>query len=135
MADTIMRLSLDVAITSLLGRKGDPLYRDIGHDMKVKTLYELLGLKGSPMLYKYMDGTTKKLEPERALIILDKFDILVDLWEDEEELRREAVNVGNSKEMAKQPFIEVMEDLIKLETAKSMTTMKRGIRRILAKYY
>ena len=131
----MIRLPLDVTITSLLGRKKDPLYRDIGHNFKVEPLYKLLGLKGSPMLYHYMSGKTETIEPERALVIFEKFDILIDDWEDEEELRRDAVNTELSKQIAREPMVKVMEMLVELESALSMTTMKRGIRKILAKYY
>ena len=131
----MIRLPLDVTITSLLGRKKDPIYRDIGQAFKVEDLYKMLGLKGSPMLYHYMSGKTLEIEPERAIVILEKFDILIDYWLDEEELRREAVNTELSKKIAREPMIKVMEALVEIESAKSMTTMKRGIRKILARYY
>ena len=131
----MIRLPLNVTITSLLGRKKDPIYRDVGQNMKVEDLYKMLGLKGSPMLYHYMSGKTETIEPERALVILAKFDILIDEWADEEELTRDATNTELSKQIAKEPFIKVMEMLIELETSASMSTMKRGIRKILAKYY
>ena len=135
MPKTVIRMKLSSAITSLLGRKKDPLYRDIGHNFKVEPLYKLLGLKGSPMLYHYMSGKTDKIEPERALVIFEKFNILIDEWEDEEELRRDAVNTEFSKQIAREPMTKVMELLVELESAMSMATMKRGIRKILAKYY
>ena len=131
----MIRLPLNVTITSLLGRKKDPIYRDVGQNMKVEDLYKMLGLKGSPMLYHYMSGKTETIEPERALVILAKFDILIDEWADEEELTRDATNTELSKQIAKEPFIKVMEMLIELETSASMSTMKRGIRKILAKFY
>ena len=87
------------------------------------------------MLYHYMSGKTETIEPERALVIFEKFDILIDDWEDEEELRRDAVNTELSKQIAREPMVKVMEMLVELESALSMTTMKRGIRKILAKYY
>jgi hypothetical protein len=82
-----------------------------------------------------MSGKTDNIEPERALVILVKFDVLIDEWEDEDELRREATNVELSKQIAREPFIEVMEMLVELENSASMSTMKRGIRKILAKFY
>ena len=131
----MIRLPLDATITSLLGRKKDPIYRDVGHNFKVEDLYKLLGLKGSPMLYHYMSGKTENIEPERALVILEKFDILINQWEDVDDLRREATNTELSKQIAREPMTKVMEMLIEIETAMSMTTMKRGIRKILARYY
>ena len=102
------RLPLDVAITSLLGRKSDPLYREIGHSFKVEDLYKLLGLKGSPMLYHYMSGKTDKIEPERALVMYDKLNILIDQWDDPEELKNEAVNTEFSKMIAREPMKKVI---------------------------
>ena len=131
----IARLPLDVTTISILGRTKDPKYRDIGHNMKVDDLYKMLGLKGSPMLYHYMSGKTESIEPERAVVILDRFDILIDQWETEEELRREAVNTELSNQIAREPFIKLMDMLIKVEEAPSMTTMKQGIRKILARFY
>lgn len=130
-----IRLPLDSAITSLLGRKKDKLYRDTGYAFKVDTLYKLLGLKGSPMLYHYMSGKTEVIEPERALVIFEKFNILIDLWVDEDELRRDASNTEVSKQIAREPMKQVMEMLLEVESALSMTTMKRGIRKILVKFY
>ena len=131
----MIRLPLDVAILSILGRRKEPKYRDIGHSMKVDDLYKLLGLKGSPMLYHYMNGNTENIEPERAIVILEKFDVLIDLWETEEELRREATNMEMSRQIINEPFIPLMEELVKLEEAVSITTIKRGIRKILARFY
>ncbi len=135
MSSTYQRLPLDVTITSLLGRTKDPLYRDIGQNFKIDDLFKLLGLKGSPMLYHYMSGKTDRIEAERALVIYEKFNILIDNWDDVDELQREAINTELSKQIAREPMIKVMEMLIEVETAMSMTTMKRGIRKILAKYY
>ena len=131
----MIRLPLDVTITSLLVRTKDPLYRDVGQNFKIDDLYKLLGLKGNPMLYHYMSGKTDKIEAERALVIYEKFDILIDQWADADELQREAVNTALSQQIAREPMIKVMEMLVEIETAMSMATMKRGIRKILAKYY
>ncbi len=135
MNKTYLRLDIATAITSLLGRTKDPLYREVGYSFKVEDLFKILGLKGSPMLYHYMSGKTDKIEPERALVIYEKFSILIDQWESPADLRQEATNTLFSKEIAKEPMKKVMEMLIEVESAVSMTSMKRGIRKILAKYY
>ena len=131
----MIRLPLDVAITSLLGRKTEPNYRDIGHNMKIKDLYTLLGLKGSPMLYHYMTGRTKEIEPERALVILKKFGILIDEWENEEELEREAVNSELSAQIAREPIIAIVDEIVTLESVTDVYRLRRGLRRLIAKYY
>ena len=135
MNKVVIRLPLNVAITSLLGRVKDPIYRDIGQSFKVEDLYKLLGLKGSPMLYHYMSGKTDSIEPERALVIYKKFNILIDQWDDADELVREATNTELSKQIAREPMNKVMELLLEVEQMPSITSMKRGIRKILARYY
>lgn len=131
----MIRLPLDVAITSILGRKEAPNYRDLGHNMKIKDLFTILGLKGSPMLYHYMEGRTLKIEPERAMVLLDKFDILIDEWEDKEELERDAVNSELSVQIAREPIVAIIEEIVTLEQVTDVYRLRRGMRRLIAKYY
>ncbi len=131
------RLPLSVAISSILGRKEDPGYRDIGHSMKVVDLRKLLGLTGSPMLYNYMNGTTEKIEPERALVMLYKFDVLVDQWLTIDELERDADNVELSLKVAREPIKEIIDELIDVDDrcADNHAKLRRGVRKLIAKYY
>ena len=131
----MIRLPLNVAITSLLGRKTDPNYRDLGHNMKIKDLYTILGLKGSPMLYHYMEGRTQSIEPERAMVLMDKFGILVDEWEDRDELERDATNAELSAQIAREPIVAIIDEIVTLESVTDVYRLRRGLRRLIAKYY
>ena len=136
MDDTIIRLPLQVAVISILGRKHDEGYRDIGHNMKNKDLYTMLGVT-SPMLYHYISGHTTKIEPERALVLLDKLGILIDDWKDREELERDATNAELSEAIAKAPINKVIDDLVELDETASDNhqRLRRGVRKLIAKYY
>ena len=136
MNQTIIRLPLQVAIISILGRKHDEGYRDIGHNMKNKDLYTMLGVT-SPMLYHYISGHTNKIEPERALVLLDKLGILIDHWKDREELERDATNAELSEAIAKAPINKVIDDLVELDETASDNhqRLRRGVRKLIAKYY
>ena len=128
-------MGLSGAVASILGRKEHEGYREVGQNMKVQPLYKLLGLKGSPMLYHYMSGHTDTIEPERALVIYQKFDILIDLWLDIEELERDATNTEVSLQIAREPIREIIEEVVEVEQSTELETMRRGLRKLIAKYY
>lgn len=132
---TYTRLPLDSTVASILGRTEHEGYRDIGQFMKIHDLYKLIGLTNSPMLYNYMSGKTKKIEPERALVIFDKFNVLVDLWEDEEHLRREASNSELSAQIAKEPIKGIINEIVEIEAHEDPYAVRRGLRRLIARYY
>lgn len=132
---THIRLPLDGAIASILGRKEHENYRDVGQMMKIHDLYKLLGLTNSPMLYHYMSGKTKKIEPERALILFNKFNILVDHWEDEDELERDANNSELSAQIAKEPIREIIEEIVEIEKHEDVYAIRRQLRQLIARYY
>lgn len=131
----MIRMSLGGAIASILGRKDHEEYKDVGHKMKVSDLYKLLGLTGSPMLYSYMKGKVQTIEPERAKVILDKFGILIDFWLDEYELERDCVNEELSAQVAREPIRAIIEEIVVIESATEFDTMKRAIRKLIAKHY
>lgn len=132
---TYMRLPLDHAIASILGRKDHEGYRDIGQQMKIHDLYKILGLTNSPMIYSYMSGKTKKIEPERAMVLYNKFDVLIDKWATPEELERDATNVELSNEIAKEPIKAIIEEIVEIENSEDIYAIRRGLRRLIARYY
>lgn len=129
------KLPLSSAVASLLGKKDHDGYQDVGQLMTAKDLYKLMGLTGSPMLYNYMSGKTKKIEPERAMILWDKFSILVDDWENPDDLQRDCTNVELSKQIANEPIKEIVEQLVEVESSDNYHDMKRGLRKLIARYY
>lgn len=131
----VIRLPLDVAIASILGRKSHKGYRDIGHHMKVQDLYKLMGLTGSPMIYSYLGGNVKKIDPQRALVLLKKFNILVDFWLTPEDLMLDADNEVISEQIAYEPIREIIEEIVSIETLDNLQDIKRAIRQLIAKYY
>jgi len=137
MADkvTIIRLSLPAAIASVLGKREHEEFRDVGQLMNAKDLYKLLGLTGSPMLYNYMGGKTKKIEPERAIVLLDKFGILINDWLTDEELRGDVTNKELSLQIAREPIRQVMEELIEVEANEDVYALRRGLRKLISRYY
>jgi len=132
---TVIRLSLPAAIASVLGKRDHLDYRDVGQRMNIKDLYKLMGLSNSPMLYNYMSGKTEKIEPERAVVLLDKFNILVDLWLNEAELRADAKNTELSTQIAREPVRALMEELIEVEANEDIYALRRGLRKLIARYY
>ena len=131
----MIRLSLPAAVASILGNKAHEDYRDIGQNMLAKDLYKLMGLTGSPMLYNYMSGKTQKIDPERAMVLLTKFDLLVDKWLTPEELREEATNREVSLQIAREPIRGIIEEIVEIETIKGEYEMRRGLRKLIARYY
>ena len=129
------RLSLSTAVASILGKKDHEGYTDVGHLMTAKDLYKTLGLTGSPMLYNYMSGKTSTIEPERAKVFWDKFNILIDYWENPDDLDRDCTNVELSKKVAYEPIKEIVEELVKVEASEDYHDMKRGLRKLIARYY
>ena len=131
----MIRLSLPATIASILGKTDHEEYRNVGQCMKVQDLYKTIGLTGSPMLYNYMSGKTEKIEPERALVILDKFNILVDLWLDEEELKEEASNTELSAQIAREPIKGIIEQIVEIESNEDIYALRKGLRKLIARYY
>ena len=135
MTDTLIRMPLGGAIASILGRKDHKGYRDVGQLMKIHDLYKMLGLTNSPMLYNYMSGKTKVIDPERALVILNKFNILIDKWKDTEELKRDAENTELSTQIAKEPIKDIIQEIVEIEANEDIYAVRRGLRRLIARYY
>jgi len=131
----MITLSLPAAVASILGKRDHEDYKDIGHRMNIKDLYKLMGLSNSPMLYNYMSGKTENIEPERALVLLDKFNILVDIWDDPDTLRADAKNTEFSLKIAREPIRVVMEELIEVESSEDIYALRRGLRKLIARYY
>ena len=131
----MIRLPLGVAIASLLNKKEFKGYRNVGHNLNAKELYTLMGLKASPMLYNYMSGKTKTIEPERAFVIYQKFDILIDDWLTPEELQQDVTNRELSVQIAAQPIREIIEGIVDVERLDTEAKMRRGLRKLIARYY
>jgi len=103
--------------------------------MNAKDLYGLLGLTGSPMLYNYMSGKTKTIDAERAVVILDKFNILVEDWLTEEELRSDATNKELSAQIAREPIRKIIEEIVEVESNEDIYALRKGLRKLIARYY
>ncbi len=131
----MIKLSLPATIASILGKREHEDYIDIKQAMAIKDLYKLMGLSNSPMLYNYMSGKTEKIEPERALVLLDKFDILVDLWDSADTLRADAANAELSAQIAREPIKGLIEELIEVEAKEDEYALRRGLRKLIARYY
>ncbi len=132
---TIIRLSLPAAIASILGKKDHEEYRNVGQCMKIQDLYKLMGLSNSPMLYNYMSGKTIKIEPERAVVLLDKFNILIDTWLDADDLREEANNTELSLQIAREPIKGIIEEVVEIESNEDIYALRKGLRKLIARYY
>lgn len=128
-------MPLGGAIASILGRKTHEDFRDIGQHMKINELYKILGLTNSPMLYNYMGGKTKNIEAERALVLFNKFNILVDQWDTPEQLEQDADNVELSAQIAKEPIKAIIEEIVEIEDNEDLYAIRRGLRRLIARYY
>jgi len=131
----MIRMSLSGAIASILGKADHEEYRDVGQYMKVKDLQVLLGLTATPMLYNYLSGKTKTIEPERALVIFTTFDILIDHWLTSDELQIEATNREISAQIAREPIKEIINAIVEIEQASTFEDMKRELRKIIARWY
>ena len=132
---TVVRLSLPASIASILGKRDHEGFRDVGQLMNAKDLYGLLGLTGSPMLYNYMSGKTKTIDAERAVVILDKFNILVEDWLTEEELRSDATNKELSAQIAREPIRKIIEEIVEVESNEDIYALRKGLRKLIARYY
>ena len=128
-------MSLAGAVASLLGKKDHEDYRDVGVTLLAKDLYKLLGLTNSPMLYKYMSNKDSKIDPERAKVFLDKFDILIDIWLTPDELARDCTNAEAGRAIAYQPIKEIIEDIVEIDSIQDNTQMRRQIKLLIAKWY
>ena len=131
----MIRLSLPASIASVLGKREHDGYHNIGQCMKSKDLYKLLGLTNSPMLYNYMSGKTISIDPERALVLLDKFDILVDDWLTPEDLRADASNAERSLQIAREPIKGIIEEIVEIESNEDIYSLRRGLRKLISRYY
>ena len=132
---TVVRLSLPASIASILGKRDHEEFRDVGQLMNAKDLYGLLGLTGSPMLYNYMSKKTATIDAERAVVILDKFNILVEDWLTEEELRSDATNKELSAQIAREPIRKIIEEIVEVESNEDIYALRKGLRKLIARYY
>lgn len=132
---TYIRTSLSGAIASILGRTDHEGYRNVGQSMDVKSLYKLLGLTSSPMIYNYLSGKTQTIVAERAVILYETFGLLVDYWLTPEDLYIEASNTAVSKKLAREPFKEILEEIIVIEREEDCYEMRRGLRKLIARHY
>ena len=131
----MFHLSVKTATRSLLGRKDKRDYVDVGIIMGTKELYKAIGLTDTPMLYNYEKGLTYKIEPERAMLFLEKFDILIDLWPTVDALRAECTNRRRGKELAYEPIKKIMAEIVKVSQIESCEDRQRGLLGLIAKYY
>ena len=131
----VISLSLPVAIASILGKRDFDGYVDVGQNMNIKDLYKLLGLTNSPMIYNYLNEKTKNIDPERALVLLDKFNILIDDWSAEHELRADATNAELSAQIAREPIKDIVEEIVAIEANEDIYAIRRGLRKLIARYY
>ncbi len=131
----VVRLPLAHAIASILGKRDHEGYRNVGQNMTTKQLYTLIGLTSSPMLYNYMSGKTKKIEPERALVIYEKFNIIIDDWLTVAELKEDCINKELSQQIAAQPIKGIIGEIVDIEKLDSEAKRTRGLRKLIAKYY
>ena len=129
----MIRLSLGGAIASILGKKEHIDYRDVGVKMKIKPFSSLIKVT-TPMLYNYMNGRTQTIEAERALVILEQFDILVDDWLNRLELEQDLKNEDLGEQIAREPTREIVESLVELEPLEG-EELKRAVRVLIAKHY
>ena len=130
----MIRLSIADAVASMLGKKDHVGYRDLGVKMKVKPLASLLGVT-TPMLYNYMNNKTFKIEAERALVILNNFDVLINEWGSEVELRQDMKNEELGAKIAREPIKEIIEELVEIESLVELKDIQRAMRLLIAKYY
>ena len=135
MSKELIRLSLPATIASVLGKRKHEDYRDIGQLMNAKDLYKLLGLTGSPMIYNYLSGKTKTIDPERAVVLLDKFNVLVDEWLTPEELRADATNKELSAQIAREPIKDIINSIVEIEANEDIYALRKGLRKLIARYY
>ena len=133
--DSIIRLPLDTAIVSILGKKEDDRYREIGHFMPVKELYILMGLTSSPMLYNYMKGTSKRIEPERAWALYTHFNILIDEWLTPDELESDCTNREISLKVARRPIKDIIDEIVEIDSIEDERKMRRALKQLIARYY
>ena len=132
----VISMELDSAIASILGRTNHPSYVKLKYTMKVQELYKLLGLSGSPMLYKYMSGQTKSIEPERALVLYDKMGILLSQWDDRESIEAQINSDTLGATIANEPIKKVVEELVEIEADNdTYDTLRRGVRGLIFKHY
>ena len=130
-----VRLTLSEAVTSLLGKKTHENYREGFPTLKAVDLYRTLGLTGSPMLYKYMDKEDITLEPERARVFYDKFEILISDWATPEELIEDCTNKELGAKIAYEPIKEIVESLVSVDSIEDESDFRRAIKVIIAKWY
>jgi len=131
----VRTMKLHHAMRSILGKKDENGYVDIGIQMGVNSLYKLLGLSSTPMLYNYANAKTLKIEPERALVILEKFDILIDLWSSEDALRADCTNRELGRKVAYAPIKEIIEDLLEVSKLGDCSEAHKALLAVIGKHY
>jgi len=131
----MLRLSLRDTFASLMGRRELDGYRELGVKIKTKDLYLMLGLTDSPMLYKYRDGITKSISADKALVIFEMFDVLIDLWLTEEELRNDVKNSMGGKALVSRLYKPIIDELVVLDAIEDNDKLRRGFKRLIARYY
>jgi len=133
--DEMVRMPLDATIVSILGKKEDERYREIGHAMNIKELHNLMGLTASVMLYNYMNGKSTGIEPERAWAIYEHFNILIDDWLTPEELERDCTNKNMSQQIARRPIKDIIHAIVDIDGIEDERKMRRALKQLIAKYY
>ena len=117
------------------GNKAAPDFMDLGIEMKAVALYKTLGLTGSPMLYKYMDNEDITIDPERAKIFLDKFDVLINDWGTPEELLNDCNNRELGAKLAYEPIREIVDAIVDADSIDGDKEFRRAIKVIIAKWF
>jgi len=131
----MVRISLSGAVASLLGKTEHPNYTRVGKVMKAKDLYKMLGLTGSPMLYKYMSDDKVTIDPERAMVFYKRFDMLIDDWLTGEELGNDCKDVEAGRKIAYMPIKEIIDDIVEIDAIEDDTDMRRSLKKLIAKWY
>ena len=131
----MVTLSIRHAVVSLLGKREEPGYVDVGMHYPINELRKLIGLKATPMLYNYISGKTQEIEPERAKVFLEKFDILINQWNSPEELLADCVNNKRAMEIAYIPIEDIMKELVNISQIEHENKLRRSLLGLIAKYY
>ena len=131
----MFNLTLKEAVVSVLGKREDPSFTDVGLRVTIGELYKALGLSATPMLYNYISGKTKDIEPERALVFLEQYNILLKQWNSPDELRADCTNRELGKKIAYKPIEEIMNELVELSQMDDDRQMRRGLLGLIARNY
>jgi hypothetical protein len=90
-----IRMSLKEATCSLMRAWKGEGGRDIGVALSIKQFTDIFDVT-NPMIYAYRDERVTSVTAERALVFLDKFNILLDEYNSAEELRNLVKNANAS---------------------------------------